>query len=142
MIIRRATPDDALDVLNWRNDPLTRSMSLTQDEVEEQAHVAWFARVLGEAAITLLIGEVDGEKVGMVRFDRGDATEVSININPACRGRGLGHQLLAGAMAWAPGDLVAVIKDENLASRRLFEGAGFQLQETADGVGRYIRRPG
>ena len=142
MIIRRATPDDALDVLNWRNDPLTRSMSLTQDKVEEQAHVAWFARVLGEAAITLLIGEVDGEKVGMVRFDRGDATEVSININPACRGRGLGHQLLADAMAWAPGDLVAVIKDENLASRRLFEGAGFQLQETADGVGRYIRRPG
>ena len=36
-----------------------------------------------------------------INHKRGDATEVSININPACRGRGLGHQLLADAMAWA-----------------------------------------
>lgn len=140
MIIRRATPDDALDVLIWRNDPLTRAMSRTQDEVEQQAHVAWFNRALDDAASTLLIGEVGGEKIGMVRFDHGAATEVSININPLCRGRGLGHELLSEALAGAAGDLVAFIKDENLASRRLFERAGFELQITADGLGRYVRR--
>ena len=139
MIIRSATPDDALDVLIWRNDPLTRAMSRTQEEVEQQAHVAWFNRALNDGASTLLIGEVEGEKVGMVRFDHGVATEVSININPLCRGRGLGHELLAEALSWAKGDLVAVIKDENLASRRLFERAGFELRETTDGLGRYIR---
>ena len=87
MIIRRATLDDALDVLIWRNDPLTRAMSRTQDEVEQEAHLAWFSRALDDAASTLLIGEVGGEKIGMVRFDHGAATEVSININPLCRGR-------------------------------------------------------
>lgn len=140
MIIRRATLDDALDVLIWRNDPLTRAMSRTPDEVEQQAHVAWFNRALDDAASTLLIGEVGGEKIGMVRFDHGAATEVSININPSCRGRGLGHELLSEALTWAVGDLVAVIKDQNLASRRLFERAGFELQETTDGLGRYLRR--
>ena len=140
MIIRRATLDDALDVLIWRNDPLTRAMSRTQDEVEQEAHLAWFSRALDDAASTLLIGEVGGEKIGMVRLDRGAATEVSININPLCRGRGLGHELLAEALTWATGDLWAVIKDENLASRRLFERAGFELQETTDGLGRYLRR--
>lgn len=140
MIIRRATLDDALDVLIWRNDPLTRAMSRTQDEVEQQAHLAWFSRALDDGASTLLIGEGGGEKIGMVRFDHGAATEVSININPLCRGRGLGHELLAEALTWATGDLWAVIKDENLASRRLFERAGFELQETTDGLGRYLRR--
>ena len=140
MIIRRATPDDALEVLIWRNDPLTRAMSRTQDEVEQQAHLAWFSRALDDGASTLLIGEVGGDKIGMVRFDHGAATEVSININPLCRGRGLGHELLSEALTWATGDLLAVIKDENLTSRRLFERAGFELQETTDGLGRYLRR--
>lgn len=140
MICRAATADDARDVWAWRNDPLTRAMSRNSDEVAWAGHEAWFLRTLADPAVTLLIGEADGEKVGMVRFDHGPETEVSINVNPACRARGYGLTLLEQGIAHVGGEIFAEIKDENVASRRMFERAGFRLIATLDGRGRY-RRP-
>ena len=139
MIVRHATAADAMDVWTWRQDPLTRSMSRTQDEAPLASHMAWFAEALANPARTLLIGEADGAKVGMVRFDHGAVTEVSINVNPALRSRGHGHALLSEAMNSVAGDVWAEIKDENLASQRLFERAGFQLRTSQDGLRRYVR---
>lgn len=140
MKLRPATPDDALDLLAWRNDPLTRAMSRNSQEVAAASHMAWFERALTNPDLTLLIGEDGGEKVGMVRFDHGPETEVSININPACRARGYGHALLSQGIAAVGGEVFAEIKDENLASRRIFERAGFALVEQRGDRGRY-RRP-
>ena len=141
VIIRRAAPDDALDVLAWRNDPLSRAMSRTQTLIEEAGHVAWFTKAIEDPHRALLVGELDGRKIGMVRFDYAKETQVSININPVFRGRGLGYELLAGALAYAPsGPIVAGIRNENLASRRLFERAGFLVEGAADGLLRYVRR--
>ncbi|WP_337187550.1 GNAT family N-acetyltransferase [Phenylobacterium sp.] len=143
--VRRATAADAMDVLAWRNDPLTRAMSRDTGEVGEAAHRAWFATALADPRRTLLIGEADGAKVGMVRFDRGPdpegETEVSINLAPGQRGRGLSRPLLLAALAEVDGEVWAEVREANLASVRLFEGAGFELQGRRDGVRRY-RRPG
>jgi RimJ/RimL family protein N-acetyltransferase len=140
MRLRPATEADALDVWAWRNDPLTRAMSRNQDVVEKADHLAWFTRALADPNRTLLIGEVEGEKVGMVRFDHGDETEVSINVNPAHRSRGYGYSLLSEAVKRADGDVWAEIKAENAASRRLFERVGFELQGGRDDRLRYLRR--
>ena len=140
MILRPATADDAMDVWRWRNDPLTRAMSRTQDEIDPASHVAWFERALHDEDRTLLIGEADGEKVGMVRIDRAEETEVSINVNPAHRSRGYGYALLSQALALASGDVVAEIREDNLASQRLFERVGFELQTSRDGFRRYRRK--
>lgn len=139
MTVRKATTDDAADVLAWRNDPLTREMSRSTKPVGAADHVRWFQSALQDPACTLLIGEQGGRKIGMVRLARGEETEVSINLNPAARGRRLAGELLALALADEPGAILAVIKPENLASIRLFEGAGFALQEMRDGLGRYVR---
>jgi RimJ/RimL family protein N-acetyltransferase len=139
MIIRGARADDSLDVLNWRNDPLTRAMSRTSDLVEQTSHMAWFNAAINDPNRTWLIGEIEGQKIGMVRFDHGEETEVSININPACRGRGLGFRLLTHALGYVSGPLVAEIKANNLASQRVFERAGFVLDRTAHGWRRYVR---
>jgi len=140
--LRKATPDDASDLLAWRNDPVTRAMSRNSDLVDAADHARWFQRALQDVACTLLIGEDDGRKIGMVRLARGEETEVSINLNPAVRGRGLSRELLIRALAQERGALLAVIKPENLASIRLFEGAGFVLQDTHDGLSRYMRPAG
>jgi ribosomal protein S18 acetylase RimI-like enzyme len=142
MILRNATEADALDVWAWRQDPLTRAMSRSAEAVELASHMAWFAKALADPARMLLIGEADGEKVGMVRFDRGEVTEVSINVNPQHRGRGLGFTLLSEALNRVEGDVWAEVKDENLASRRLFERAGFELHDAAGGFRRYRRAGG
>jgi len=142
MILRNATQADALDVWAWRQDPLTRAMSRRGEPVELQPHLAWFAKALADPARTLLIGEAHGDKLGMVRFDRGEVTEVSINVNPKHRGRGHGYALLSEALKREAGDVWAEIRDENLASRRLFERAGFEFQSAEGGFRRYVRRGG
>ncbi|HEX3366918.1 GNAT family N-acetyltransferase [Phenylobacterium sp.] len=139
MILRRATAADALDVLAWRNDPQTRAMSRSHEPIDEAAHGVWFAKMLADPKVMLLIGETGAEKLGMVRFDHLEPTEVSININPAHRGHGHGHALLSQALAQVDGDVAALVQDDNLASRRLFERAGFVLQSRAGGLRRYIR---
>lgn len=139
MHLRRATIDDALDVLDWRNDPHTRAMSREAAIVDRQAHLDWFARAVEDPSRLLLMGEADGDRIGMVRFDRvGETWEVSINVAPRARGRGLGAPLLDGALKVFAGlhpdaTILAVIKPENVASLRLFEGLGFQ-PEGGDGA--------
>lgn len=142
VIVRPAREADALDVLAWRNDPVTRAMARNQEAVDEASHLAWFAGALADPRRTCLIGELGGEKIGMVRFDRGDETEVSINLNPAHRGRGLSQPLLAAALALEPGEVWAEIRPENAASLRLFERAGFQFRAMRDGLRRYLRPAG
>jgi RimJ/RimL family protein N-acetyltransferase len=137
--VRKAIADDAADLLVWRNDPLTRAMSRTTEPVAATDHARWFQGALQDPTCTLLIGEDDGRKIGMVRLARGGETEVSINLNPAVRGQGLARKLLALALAEERGAILAVIKPENLASIRLFEGAGFVRQETREGLTRYVR---
>ena len=140
VVVRPAVEGDALDVLAWRNDPVTRAMARNREAVDEASHLAWFAGALADSRRTFLIGEVEGEKIGMVRFDRGDETEVSINLNPAHRGRGLSYPLLMAALACVDGDVWAEIRPENAASLRLFERAGFVFREIRDGLRRYLRR--
>jgi RimJ/RimL family protein N-acetyltransferase len=142
VVVRPASGADALDVLAWRNDPVTRAMARNQDEVDTAAHLAWFGKALADPRRTFLIGEVDGEKIGMVRFDRGEETEVSINLDPAHRSRGLSYPLLMAGLAYVGGDVWAEIRPENTASLRLFERAGFEFSEIRGGLRRYLRRSG
>ncbi len=139
MIIRKAVAQDADDILAWRNDPATRAMSRTRQAIDPTAHAAWFGKVIDDARRTLLIGEQDGRKIGMVRLDHAATTEVSINLNPAFRGQGLAYPLLSLALEHADGMLEAEVHEENLASLKLFERAGFRQTHSQDGWRRYIR---
>jgi RimJ/RimL family protein N-acetyltransferase len=142
MKLRRAAAADSLDLWRWRNDPVTRAMSRNAEAVELAGHEAWFRRALADPALTLFIGEVAAGPVGMVRFDHGPETEVSINLNPAFRGQGLSHALLMAGLAKVGGVVYAEIKDENAPSRRLFERAGFRRIADVEDRGRYRRDPG
>ncbi|BAE49519.1 GNAT family N-acetyltransferase [Paramagnetospirillum magneticum] len=141
MEFRRAVIQDASDLLVWRNDPDTIANSLTGKAVAEADHFAWIARVLASPDFILLMAEQAGEKLGMVRFDREEdgEWEVSINLNPAARGRGLAADLLAGSIAaafpaGARPPLVAWVKQSNPASLRIFERCGFIHEGDEDGV--------
>ena len=138
MRIRKARHADALMVLDWRNDPMTRAMSRNGEAVSAEEHLAWFGRAVEDPERLLFIGEADAGAVGMVRFDLGEPCEVSINLNPAFRGQGLSRDLLAAALQACPvRPLEAEIKEENAPSQRLFEGAGFVRLADRAGLRRY-----
>jgi L-amino acid N-acyltransferase YncA len=147
--IRRAGPDDRDAVLLWRNDPETRRASLTHDEVPDDDHAAWFASSLEDELRRLYIGEVEGEPIGVVRFDIGqESSEVSINLAPQYRGRRLSRPLLEAAIAayeqerGEPQQLVAMIRTDNPASSRIFRSLGFGGAPGQGDVERLVRRAG
>ncbi|MHB1244191.1 MAG: GNAT family N-acetyltransferase [Gaiellaceae bacterium] len=138
--LRPATMADAELLLSWRNDPATRAASFNEGEVSLEAHVRWLAGKLDAPECALLIVEDSGQPVGQVRLEReGDAAEIHIALAPAARGRSIGRRALHAAVALAPGLLdvrtvAARVKQDNEASLRAFEAAGFQVVGTSGGV--------
>lgn len=130
--LRRARSQDSEPLWLWRNDPVTRAASVNQAAVTWPDHGCWFAATLGDPRRTLLIAELGSRPIAMVRFDReadGQRQEVSINVAPEFRSRGLGQITLALACAEQfkrnGGQIGARVNRGNRASQRLFENCGF-----------------
>lgn len=138
MIVRLATLSDAVEVLKWRNDFQTRVMSWNVNKVEKAAHIKWFDDSVKDQNRIFLIGELGGRKAGMVRFDalveESNAWKVSIMVSPELRNQGVGTDLLKLAIQYFHSKLpesvlVAEVKKENEASKKLFERHNFELME-------------
>lgn len=131
--VRPATASDSAALWAWRNAPRVRLASRDSSPISAESHHAWFTCALAAPDRVLLVGERDGQPVGVVRFDLSaqDGTEVSIYLVPEDNARGSGSALLAAAEAWlarehpqAPA-LVAHVMGDNTASHKLFERAGY-----------------
>lgn len=147
MLVRPATHDDAAFLLALRNDPEVRAGSRSTAPVNSDEHQAWLGQVLADPDRHLLVVEREGEAVGQVRFDsQADGWEISVSLIPAARGGGAGAAAIEAGIAWLRerdehGAVVAVVRDENVASVRAFRRAGFAEAGTeSDGLMRLMRR--
>lgn len=128
-----ATAEDMGLLLEWRNHPATRSVSRQSDPIAPADHARWFERVRSDPARLLLVGRIGTRPVGVIRFDL-DAlhqAEVSLYLDPALHGLGLGPALLAAGEAaasrWAaPVRFLASVLASNAASARMFAAAGYR----------------
>jgi RimJ/RimL family protein N-acetyltransferase len=119
--------DDAELLFAWRNDPETRVNSVNTDPVSWDGHCNWLRASLQNPDRDLLIAEVGGVPVGTVRIDRGDETELSWTVAPDHRGNGIGKAMVA--LACPNGEVIAQIKPENIASRRIAASTGFHMEK-------------
>lgn len=135
--LRPAVMADALDILAWRNNAVTRKMSGTIELIDEGSHLEWFERAIANPNMIMLIAfdELIKAKIGMIRFDLNDdhsSAEVSININPENRSKGYGKQCLIHAADYALvacpacSFIEAVVRVENLTSIRTFSSVGYR----------------
>ncbi len=44
--VLRATENDSKDIWEWRNDELTKQMSITNDSVSWETHSSWYEKSL------------------------------------------------------------------------------------------------
>lgn len=146
LALRPAERRDADDLLDWRNDPVTRAHSRNTGEVTLETHLAWLDRVLADRNRRLWIAERDGRKLGTVSAARSEhaEAEVSITVAPGVRGHGIGGAMLLAAVTettriWPECPIRAVVRAGNDASRRLFEGCGFTAAGEEDGFLIYRR---
>lgn len=131
--LRLMSHSDCDDIYSWRCDPLTHSLSLSKRFPTIHDHQAWFRRALVDNNRLVLIGLVNGIKIGMCRFDTdavNNLSEVSINLDPNFRGLGYGKRFLALCIVHYSKIhkhcLIAKIKPNNASSTRIFSLSNFR----------------
>ena len=147
LTLRYVTDADALAIYRWRRDSEAVRYSEHPPPATFEEHLAWFATAIQNPY--WWIGEDLGawpRTVGVLRLDRiSGETWVSITVDPLCRRRGYGVALLAktvdgfsltttsfSKILWPVPTLLARISRWNLPSIRLFEKAGYILQDHQD----------
>lgn len=132
MNLRVASADDAELILDWRNDPETRRASRKQGAGTWEEHQRWLEHTLRSTDRLLLVAEDNGTPIGVLRFDLIDSMrwEVSINVAPERRGKGVGVMILQEGSRWFSGHvglgvLEARVRENNARSLRAFRKAGF-----------------
>jgi len=132
--------EHARQVIAWRNDPVTLSMSYHRDPKSWESfwpeyRDGYFSHPEYPAPVFALR---EGRRIGFLRFESmehplglgGRTVGVSINIAPEARGKGLGTAVLKAALshlAMQGFDTVcAEVREENVASRKAFAAAGFR----------------
>ena len=133
LALRRATPDDCDAMHAWRNTEAARRYSGDPAPIPLEQHREWFARVVDDANVALLIGERDGEPIGVLRYDiAGASANVSVYLTPGVHGQGLGTALIRAGTRWLRAHrsevthLDARIRCDNAASLDAFANAGYR----------------
>ncbi|MEP0711279.1 MAG: GNAT family N-acetyltransferase [Algoriphagus sp.] len=140
--VRLACEKDSKALFTWRNNEVTRSMSLTTDLVQWDGHQKWFEYTIKNPnrMLIMCLLEDTNERLAVVRFDLNEVRAlVSINLSPKIRGKGMAKKCLFESIDFLKKNkakvnfLDAEIKRENLASINSFEGVGFvRISEESD----------
>ena len=146
--VRLASECDIKDIYEWRNDKITRQMSINSNIVKWENHTKWFKNSLSSNKKILIICEdAYRNKISFVRFEiNGSFALISINSNPKKRGKGFAKYCLINSIKFFSNifkevdHLEAKIKEENLPSQKTFLRIGFIKYKIEDNIGYYVKK--
>ncbi|MDL2123088.1 MAG: UDP-2,4-diacetamido-2,4,6-trideoxy-beta-L-altropyranose hydrolase [Deltaproteobacteria bacterium] len=131
--LRMATMDDCEAIFRWRNAEETRKYFFDHGLIKWEDHCRWFEDTIRNPGRVLLIGELHGQEVGVLRYDHvGEAAAVSVYLLPGTHGQGLGPQLLMAGTDWVKQNfsdvkrIRAEVLFSNFSSKKAFEKAGYK----------------
>lgn len=130
---RKATIGDALLYHKWANEKEVRSSSFQSGEISLEDHMKWFEKKISDPACIMLLFEGDDQMpAGQVRLqaEEEDSYVIGISVDAAHRGKGYASAMLLAASEYffglhPQGKIHAYIKQDNFASVRAFENAGY-----------------
>lgn len=137
MHLRKAGIDDALSILEWRNDETARMNSFSHEIISEETHISWFKKKLSDKSCHFFILEDDKGPAGCVRVNVSrDVGEVSYMIAPDRRGKGYGTKCLSlmeeEISKVDVKTLVGFVIGENVASAKCFENNSYIKMSAGD----------
>lgn len=133
--VRKMRESDLSSVLTWRNDTTVRRFMLTQHQITEREHRAWFDRAYADSSYALLIMVKHDKPLGCVTFSGAQAQSTadwSFYTNPLSP-PGTGKRICTLALQYAFEELcvhkvTGRVLDFNHASIRIHQRLGF-IQE-------------
>lgn len=124
-------------IWEWRNDPSTIRMSSTNKRVTWHEHNKWYEKQIVNKASNMYIAKKNNSYLGVVRYEQIPSNksiyEISINISPEERGKGIGKLVLQKSINCFLKDksccslIKAKVKKENISSIKTFLKCGFEL---------------
>ena len=136
LLIERASLHHSRSIWEWRNDEVTRKMSINSEIIPWGIHKQWFDSVLKDPNRYLYVGYHENEMIGAARFDQIEINpncyEISINLAPFIRGQGFGISFLKESTriffleVINAQSIVAEIKRVNKPSIKTFIESGFK----------------
>ena len=136
---RLATMADANQLLQWRNDSLTRQFSLNSTPITNEQHLIWLKESLLNPHRQLCIVELGKQPIGTTRIDtQKDKHTISWTLAPNYRGKGLAKMMVSQLVHNLSGSICAEILPTNLASIYVAKYAGLTYKNTKNGVMRFV----
>jgi RimJ/RimL family protein N-acetyltransferase len=135
--LRRITDDDAQLIFKWANDDDVRNNAINKHKIKWNDHINWFNKKLQSPDTFMFIGFLKDEPVGQIRFDKeNDDYVIDYSIAKIHRGKGLGTEIVKAGIKiltetiHKPFTVVAQVKEENIASIKVFTALHFTKSET------------
>src|SRR3569833_1467266 len=132
VVLRSAKREDCDAIYVWRNAPEVRRYSGDDREIDITAHHRWFNDSLVNPNRIYLIGEVQEQPIGVLRYDRmGHRATASVYLVPGRHGLGFGPELLKAGTQWLLKNwpeieiIEAHILTRNRYSVKAFRSAGY-----------------
>ena len=132
IVLRNPTSKDMFDLWKWRNNLKVRKRCFNKEKISLGSHKAWCVKIMREPRVKMYIAEEHGKKIGVIRMDgSGKKVLVNVNLNPRFMGHGLGSRLIRlGTLKFLEemkthSDILALIEEDNRASRNAFVKAGY-----------------
>ena len=145
--LARQNETDAKLVMDWRNDRETRKMSIHMDRKIWPDFYQDYLKYFYLNDLPPLFVTCEMKRIGFIFFKpvshpnhiQKKTVEISINISPQYRGKGLGIAVLLEACLLAKNNgydaLYALVKNDNETSKQTFLKAGFnQLDDIEKNV--------
>ena len=146
-LFKLASKEDSESIWEWRNDEVTREMSVNSEIIPWEIHKQWFDSVLKDPNRYLYVGYLKNKMIGVARFDKVDINpncyEISINLAPFMRGQGFGKSFLKESIriffleVIDAHSIVAEIKKVNKPSIKTFIESGFEQELNHKSFSRY-----
>ena len=129
-------------IFDWANDSEVRKNSLNSEPILWDNHLEWFSSKLSNPDSRIFIFENGNIPVGQVRIDKNseDSWLIDYSVDNNQRGKGYGF-LMINALIRRYENLkfLAIVKNENIASKRVFEKLGFAKEIcNKEGLIRYL----
>ena len=123
-------------LLDWRNDPSTKMMSLVNKKISKTEHYNFLNKITSNKNIDQFIFIHNDYYVGTIKADntKESYTRLSYTINPDFRRKGYGGLMMYMFLFDKKGIFLCEIKESNIGSIKMCKSNHFKLKSKKENI--------
>jgi len=150
IFLRKVKEEDIRSVFELSNQDYVRRYSINKNMIQWSEHIKWFESTINDKNVVFyVVTNKNEEFLGQIRFkiDNQNAT-VSISLSEKLRGKGLSKVILHQSIEKLfeerkfVEEVIAFVSEDNIASKKLFEGLDFRKVGIENNMIKFILKRG